>query len=114
LTFARKVKEIAAEAALDGLYVVRTSLPPETLNDAGTVRAYKSLARSSAPSLLKTVDLQVRPIYHWLADRARTRLPLHARLPNARLGADPVKAAAEYVSGAIFTSIAAKKAVLSQ
>jgi hypothetical protein len=118
LTFARKVKEIAAEAALDGLYVVRTSLPPETLDDAGTVRAYKSLAQvERAFRCLKTVDLQVRPIYHWLADRARPRLPLRARLPNAHLGADPVKAAAEYVSGAIFTSIAgedAKKAVLSQ
>jgi hypothetical protein len=42
LDFTGKVKEIAAEAALDGLYVVRTSLPPETLDDAGTVRAYKS------------------------------------------------------------------------
>lgn len=75
LTFARKVKEIAAEAALDGLYVVRTSLPPETLDDAGTVRAYKSLAQvERAFRCLKTVDLQVRPIYHWLADRVRAHV----------------------------------------
>jgi hypothetical protein len=75
LTFARKVKEIAAEAALDGLYVVRTSLPPETLDDAGTVRAYKSLAQvERAFRCLKTVDLQVRPIYHWLADRGRAHV----------------------------------------
>ena len=44
-SFARKTAEIAAEAATDGLYVVRTNLPTETLGDADTVRSYKSLAR---------------------------------------------------------------------
>jgi hypothetical protein len=44
-SFARKTAEIAAEAATDGLYVVRTSLLAETLGDADTVRSYKSLAR---------------------------------------------------------------------
>jgi Transposase DDE domain len=74
-SFARKTVAITAEAALDGLYVVRTSLPAETLGDTGTVRAYKSLAAvERAFRCLKTVDLQVRPIYHWLANRVRAHL----------------------------------------
>jgi Transposase DDE domain len=73
--FTRRTREIAAEAALDGLYVVRTSLPSETLDDVGTVRAYKSLAVvERAFRCLKTVDLQIRPIYHWLADRVRSHV----------------------------------------
>jgi hypothetical protein len=73
--FARKIQQIAAAAALDGLYVVRTSLPAEHLDDTGTVRAYKSLALvERAFRCLKTVDLQVRPIYHWLADRVRAHV----------------------------------------
>ena len=73
--FARKTRAVAAEAALDGLYVVRTSLPPETLDDTGTVRAYKSLALvERAFRCLKSVDLQIRPIYHWLADRVRAHV----------------------------------------
>jgi len=74
-SFARKTAAIAAEAALDGLYVVRTSLPAESLDDAGAVGAYKSLALvERAFRCLKTVDLQVRPIYHWLADRVRAHV----------------------------------------
>jgi hypothetical protein len=49
-SFARKTTEIAAEAATDGVYVVRTSLPAEALDDAATVRSYKSLAWWSVPS----------------------------------------------------------------
>ena len=83
-TFARKTEAIAAEAALDGIYVVRTSLPAATLDDAGTVAAYKSLALvERAFRSLKTVDLQIRPLYHWLGTpRPRPRLPVHARLPR--------------------------------
>jgi hypothetical protein len=74
-SFARKTDAIAAEAALDGIYVVRTSLPADALDDAGTVRAYKSLAFvERAFRCLKTVDLQVRPIYHWLAERVRAHV----------------------------------------
>ena len=74
-SFARKTREITAEAALDGFYVVRTSLPAATLDDVGTVRAYKSLALvERAFRCLKTVDLQIRPIYHWLADRVRAHV----------------------------------------
>jgi transposase len=74
-SFARKHDQIAAEAATDGLYVVRTSLPAETLDDSATVRSYKSLARvERAFRCIKTVDLQVRPIHHWLADRVRAHV----------------------------------------
>src|SRR5208282_347519 len=73
--FARKTAAIAAEAATDGIYVVRTSLPAATLNDADTVRSYKSLALvERAFRCLKTVDLHVRPVYHWLADRVRAHV----------------------------------------
>jgi hypothetical protein len=70
--FTRKVAEIAAETATDGLYVVRTNLATEVLGDAETVRSYKSLALvERAFRCIKTVDLQVRPVHHWLADRVR-------------------------------------------
>jgi len=73
--FARKTEEIAAEAALDGIYVVRTSLPATVLDDPTTVRSYKSLSLvERAFRCLKTVDLQVRPVYHWLADRVRAHV----------------------------------------
>jgi hypothetical protein len=74
-SFARKTAEIAAEAAADGIYVVRTSLPAESFDDATTVRSYKSLALvERAFRCIKTVDLQVRPIHHWLADRVRAHV----------------------------------------
>src|SRR6201996_6360450 len=67
-SFARKTDEITVEAALDGLYVVRTSLP-------AAVRSYKSLSLvERAFRCIKTVDLQIRPIYHWLADRVRAHV----------------------------------------
>ena len=73
--FARRTAEIAAEAATDGIYVVRTSLPATALDDAATVRSYKSLSLvERAFRCIKTVDLQVRPVYHWLADRVRAHV----------------------------------------
>jgi Transposase DDE domain len=73
--FTRKTEVIAAEAALDGIYVVRTSLPATVLDDASTVRSYKSLSLvERAFRCLKTVDLQLRPIYHWLAERVRAHV----------------------------------------
>jgi hypothetical protein len=73
--FARKTEEIAAEAALDGIYVVRTSLPATVLDDPTTVRSYKSLSLvERAFRCLKSVDLQIRPVYHWLADRVRAHV----------------------------------------
>jgi hypothetical protein len=73
--YARKTAEIAQEAALDGLYAVRTSLPKTTLADAEAVRAYKSLAQvERAFRCLKTVDLHIRPIHHWLEERVRAHV----------------------------------------
>jgi len=73
--FARKTEEIAAEAALDGIYVVRTSLSLTALDDTATVRSYKSLSLvERAFRCLKSVDLQVRPVYHWLAERVRAHV----------------------------------------
>jgi len=70
LSFARKLDEIDDEARLDGIYVIRTSLPVKALDDSASVRAYKSLAQvERAIRSIKTVDLQVRPIFHWAAPR---------------------------------------------
>ena len=75
LTFARKADAIAEETATDGIYIVRTSLAPELLDDAATVRSYKSLSQvERAFRCIKTVDLQVRPVHHWLADRVRAHV----------------------------------------
>src|SRR3954469_17959383 len=75
--FARNTATIAAEAALDGFYVVRTNLPAATLDDAGTVRAYKSLAQvERAFRTLKGIDLRIRPLFHWLALRVRAHVVL--------------------------------------
>src|SRR4051812_9710261 len=74
-SFARKAAEIAAEAATDGLYGVRTSLPEATLGNADTVRRYKSLSRvERAFRCIKTVELNVRPVYHWLEGRVRAHV----------------------------------------
>jgi transposase len=71
-SFARKTAEIAAEAAMDGIYVVRTSLAEDVLDDTQTVRSYKSLSLvERAFRCMKTVDLHVRPVYHWLPERVR-------------------------------------------
>jgi hypothetical protein len=75
LTFARDQAAIAAEAALDGFYVLRTSLPADALDAPATVLAYKSLAQvERAFRALKTVDLEVRPIHHRLAGRVRAHV----------------------------------------
>jgi transposase len=77
LTFARKREEIAAETALDGIYVVRTDLEPKHLDAAATVAAYKGLANvERAFRSLKTVDLEVRPVHHRLAHRLRAHVLL--------------------------------------
>ncbi len=74
-TFARKTDAIAAEAALDGLYIIRTSVPPTQMDSADCVRNYKSLANvERAFRTLKTLDLTVRPIHHRTADRVRAHI----------------------------------------
>jgi hypothetical protein len=66
---------IAREAALDGVYVIRTSLSESESSDQETVRRYKSLAAvERAFRSLKTVDLKVRPIYHRAAERVRAHV----------------------------------------
>jgi hypothetical protein len=76
-TFHRKTEAIAAEAALDGVYVVRTSLPKKALDDAAAVGSYKSLALvERAFRSLKTVDIHLRPIFHWSAPRVRAHVLL--------------------------------------
>ena len=73
--YTRDPHSITAEAALDGLYIVRTSVPLDLLSTADTVRAYKSLATvERAFRSLKTVDLHVRPIGHRLAERVRAHV----------------------------------------
>jgi hypothetical protein len=75
--FRRDQEQIAAEAALDGLYVIRTSLAAETWSAPDTVRAYKDLSKvERAFRCMKTVDLKVRPIFHWLDDRIRAHVLL--------------------------------------
>lgn len=74
-SWARKEQAIAAEVALDGLYVIRTSLAPGALAADGAVAAYKSLAQvERAFRSLKTVDLQVRPVFHYAAERVRAHV----------------------------------------
>jgi hypothetical protein len=73
--FHRRTGEIAAEAALDGLYVVRTSVPPEQLDAPAVVATYKRLSAVERDfRALKGDDLLVRPIFHWREDRVRAHL----------------------------------------
>ena len=73
-SFSRKQEAIAAEAALDGIYVIRTSLREEKMPPAEVVRTYKSLANLERNCFrhMKSVDVEIRPIRHRLADRVRT------------------------------------------
>ena len=69
--------KIAAEAALDGLYVIRTSLDEQRISAQDAVRSYKQLSRvERAFRSMKTVDLQVRPIRHRLEGRVRAHILL--------------------------------------
>ncbi len=75
LAWARRIDAIAAEAALDGLYVIRTSLPQDQLDAPAAVAAYKSLAQvERAFRSLKTVDLKVRPVFHYSEQRVRAHV----------------------------------------
>jgi hypothetical protein len=75
VTFERKTAQINAEAALDGIYVLRTSLKPETLDAASTVKTYKQLAHvERAFRSIKTVDIEVRPIHHRRPHRVRAHV----------------------------------------
>jgi transposase len=73
--FARKLDAIAAEAALDGIYIIRASVSAAQMDAPSCVRNYKSLAQvERAFRSLKTVDLKVRPIHHRKAERVRAHI----------------------------------------
>lgn len=68
-------EQVATEAALDGIYVIRTSVPKKRMSAADAVRNYKALANvERAFRALKTVDLKVRPIHHRLENRVRAHI----------------------------------------
>ncbi len=74
-TYTRRTKAIAAEAALDGIYIVRTSVGPERLDTGAVVETYKRLSAVERDfRALKGDDLAVRPIFHWREDRVRSHL----------------------------------------
>jgi len=75
LSFRRDLDRIAAEAALDGIYVIRTNVPASELSAEDAVRSYKRLSVvERAFRSCKTVDLHIRPIYHQLSERVRAHV----------------------------------------
>ncbi|WP_419163767.1 IS1634 family transposase [Candidatus Palauibacter sp.] len=73
--YARNEERIAAEAALDGIYVIRTNVPADELPAGDVVRSYKSLSRvERAFRSFKSVDLKVRPVHHRLEGRVRAHV----------------------------------------
>jgi transposase len=75
--YERKTANIEREESLDGIYVIRTSVKPESLTGQQVVASYKSLSGvERAFRSLKTVDLHVRPIHHRLPDRVRAHILL--------------------------------------
>jgi transposase len=74
-SYQRDEARITAEAQLDGIYVIRTSVESQALTSTEAVRAYKDLSTvERAFRCLKTVDLKIRPIFHWLDDRIRAHV----------------------------------------
>jgi hypothetical protein len=77
LLYRRKQQAIATEARLDGLYVIRTNVPATALTAEQVVGSYKSLSRvERAFRSIKTVDLEIRPVFHWTAPRVRAHVLL--------------------------------------
>ncbi|CAN5863783.1 IS1634 family transposase [soil metagenome] len=75
LAITRRTGQIAAEAALDGIYVLRTSVDEQMLDATGVVTAYKNLAHVERDfRSIKADDLDLRPVYHRLADRVRAHV----------------------------------------
>src|SRR5207247_8598791 len=68
---------IDEESALDGIYVIRTSVPPDKLSSSDTIRCYKRLSTvERAFRSVKTVDLKIRPVHHRLEKRVRAHVLL--------------------------------------
>jgi Transposase DDE domain len=75
LSWRRGQDSIDAEAATDGIYVIRTPVSPDTLDTTGTVTAYKALSRLERDfRSIKADDLDLRPIFHRLEDRVRAHV----------------------------------------
>jgi Transposase DDE domain len=73
--FTRNQDQITAEAALDGIYVIRTTIGPEQMDPATVVATYKSLARVERDfRSIKSIDLDLRPIHHWTETRVRAHV----------------------------------------
>lgn len=73
--FHRLTQLIAAEAALDGIYIIRTSVPKKQMDSSEAVRSYKALAEvERAFRSMKTIDLHVRPIHHWRESRVKAHI----------------------------------------
>ena len=73
--YSTKQEDINTEAALDGIYVIRTSVSPDTLDTPAAVAAYKNLAVVERDFRnIKTIDLDLRPIYHRTEDRVRAHV----------------------------------------
>ena len=73
--FCIDTQKVAEEAALDGIYVIRTSVDKQQMSAADAVRSYKSLSQvERAFRSIKTVDLKVRPIHHYLETRVRAHI----------------------------------------
>ncbi len=74
-SYDRKQEAIATEEALDGVYIIRTPVSDDILNTVETVKAYKGLSKvEQAFRCLKTIDLKVRPIYHYLDHRVKAHI----------------------------------------
>jgi CBS domain-containing protein len=75
MSWHRKPEVLAKDAAMDGIYVIRTSLPEEAMGAEQAVLTYKRLAKvERAFRTMKSVDLQVRPIYHRTEERVKAHL----------------------------------------
>jgi Transposase DDE domain len=73
--YRRKQEAIAAEATLDGFYVLRTSLGTDNLSAQAVVRAYKQLAHvEHAFRAMKSPELEIRPLHHHLEERVRAHV----------------------------------------
>ncbi|MBI5249646.1 MAG: IS1634 family transposase [Desulfomonile tiedjei] len=73
--YCRNHEAIAQESSLDGIYIIRTSVPADAMAAANVVRAYKGLSRAERAFMsLKSIDLKVRPIFHWVSDRVKSHI----------------------------------------
>ena len=124
--YARDERAIRAEAALDGFYVLRTSLATDQLSPQAVVRAYKQLAHvERAFRAMKSPELEIRPIHHRLEDRVRAhvflcmlaytvRFELEQRLAPLLFTDDSPQAPADPVAPAQRSGAAKKKAASKQ